>query len=128
MEALKLAGLCVCCMGPILLLKKKTPELSLILSLAVLLVAVTRCISLATPLVERLGGLFARAGVEERELSVLLRTVAASAVTRLGSDLCRDGGSQALAAAVELAGSVAALVIALPLLEAVAELLLGYFT
>ena len=48
-------------------------------------------------------------------------------MTRFCADLCKDGGSQALATAVETAGAVAALVIALPLLEAVVGLLLGYF-
>ena len=48
-------------------------------------------------------------------------------MTKLGSDLCRDGGSQALAGAVEMAGAAAAVVIALPLLESVVGLLLGYF-
>lgn len=48
-------------------------------------------------------------------------------MTRLCADLCKDGGSQALASAVETSGAVAALAIAMPLLKAVVELLLGYF-
>ena len=64
--------------------------------------------------------------MEAAYLTVLLRTLAAALVTRLCADLCRDGGSQALASAVELAGAAASLVIALPLLEAVVELLLGW--
>ena len=48
-------------------------------------------------------------------------------MTRLASDLCKDGGSQAMASAVELAGAVVSLVIAPALVEAVAELLLGFF-
>ena len=66
--------------------------------------------------------------METAYAAVLLRILAAALVTRFCADLCRDGGSQALAAAVETAGAVAALVIALPLLEAVVGLLLGYFT
>ena len=49
-------------------------------------------------------------------------------MTRLCADLCRDGGSQSLATAAETAGSLAVLLIALPLLRAVTDLLLGYFT
>ena len=56
-----------------------------------------------------------------------LLLLAAALVTRFCTDLCKDGGSQALATAVETAGAVAARVIALPLLEAVVGLLLGYF-
>lgn len=127
MEALKLMGLCVVCLAPVLLLKKKTPELALLLTLGALAVTLARCLDLAAPALERLGELLGRTGVEGTHLKVLLRTVGAAMVTRLGADLCRDGGSQALATVVELTGGVAALLIAMPLLEAVVELLLGFF-
>ena len=128
MELMRLMALCVVCLLPVLLLKKKTPEQALLLTLAVLSVAAARCLTLAAPLLKELEELFLRAGIEGEYVFILFRTVAAALVTRLCADLCRDGGSQALAAAVEIAGAVAALLIALPLLRAVVSLLLGYFT
>ena len=128
MELLKLAALCTVCILPVVLLRKQTPEQALLLTIAILAVSAARCVSLALPLMEELRALFDRAGIEPLYLSILLRTLAAALVTRLCADLCRDGGSQALASAVETAGAVAALLIALPLLRAVVELLLGYFT
>ena len=77
---------------------------------------------------EQLRTLFDQAGVDSSHVSILLRTVAAALVSRLCGDLCRDSGSQALGTVVELAGAAAALLISLPLLEAVAGLLMGYFT
>ena len=127
MELLKLAALCAVCILPVVLLRKQTPEQALLLTIAILAVAAARCVSLALPLMEELRALFDRAGIEPLYLSILLRTLAAALVTRLCADLCRDGGSQALASAVETAGAVAALAIAMPLLKAVVELLLGYF-
>ncbi len=128
MELMRLMALCVVCLLPVLLLKKKTPEQALLLTLAILSVAAARCLALAAPLIGELEALFSRAGIEGEYVSSLLRTVAAALVTRLCADLCRDSGSQALAAAVEIAGAVAAMLIALPLLRTVASLLLGYFT
>lgn len=127
MELLKLAALCTVCVLPVVLLRKKTPEQALLLTVAVLVTAAVRCLSLTVPLLEELRALLARAGLEEAYLSILLKTTAAALVTRFCADLCRDGGSQALAAAVETVGAVASLAIALPLLQAVVELLLGYF-
>lgn len=127
MELLKLSGLCVACLLPVLLLRKKVPEQALLLTIAVLAVVLTRCLGMAAPLMEKLLELFARAGIESAYVSILLRTVAAALVTRLCADLCKDGGSQALASAVEAAGALASLLIALPLLEAVVGLLLGSF-
>lgn len=127
MELLKLAVLCAVCVLPVVLLRKQAPEQALLLTIAILVMAAVRCLSMAAPLLEELRSLLERAGLEAVYLSILLKTTAAALVTRFCADLCKDGGSQALAAAVETAGAVASLAIALPLLHAVAELLLGYF-
>lgn len=128
MELLRLMGLCALCLLPVMVLRGKNPEQALLLVLAIAAVVLGRVVALATPLLERLDALFQQAGVESGHVAILLRTVAAALVTRLCGDLCRDGGSQTLGTVVELAGAAAALLIALPLLEAVAQLLLGYFT
>lgn len=127
MELLKLAALCTVCLLPVVLLRGKNPEQALLLTLGIVLVIAARCLALAAPALEELRALFVRAGLEEAHIAVLLKTVAAALVTKLCADLCRDGGSQALATTVEAAGAVAALLLAMPLLRAVAELLLGFF-
>ena len=127
MELLKLAALCAVCLLPVVLLRKQAPEQALLLTIAILAVTAARCLSLALPLLEEVLTLFERADIEALYLSILLRTLAAALVTRLCADLCKDGGSQALASAVEIAGAAAALAIAMPLLKAVIELLLRYF-
>ncbi len=127
MESLRLIGLCVVILLPLALLKKHSAEQAMLLTLAVTAFVVLRCASVAVPLLDTLETLFERAGIESVYIEILLRTVAASLVTRVCADLCRDGGSQALATLVEIAGTVAVLLISLPLLEAVAELLLGQF-
>lgn len=128
MELLRLMGLCALCSLPILVLRKNAPEQALLLVLAIAAVVTARVLALAAPLLEQLRTLFDQAGVDSSHVSILLRTVAAALVSRLCGDLCRDSGSQALGAVVELAGAAAALLISLPLLEAVAGLLMGYFT
>ncbi len=128
MELLRLMGLCALCLLPVMVLRGKNPEQALLLVLAIAAVVLGRVLALTAPLLERLDALFQQAGVESGHVAILLRTVAAALVTRLCGDLCRDGGSQTLGTVVELAGAAAALLIALPLLEAVARLLLGYFT
>ena len=127
MELMKLAALCAVCVLPVALLRKTAPEQALLLIIAILAVALARCLALAAPVLEEVRALFARAGIETAHVAVLLRTTAAALVTRLCADLCRDGGSQALATTVEAAGAVAAMLLAMPLLRAVAELLLGFF-
>ncbi len=128
MELLKLAAFCAVCILPAALLRKHTPEQALLLTLAVLLLVLARCLQAALPALEEIKALFARAGTDAAYVSVLLKITAAALVTKVCSDLCRDGGSQALASAVETAGSIASVVIALPLIKAVANLLTGFFS
>jgi len=127
MELLKLAALCAVCVLPVTLLRKKTPEQALLLTIAILAVVLARCLRAGAPLLAEIRSLFDRAGIETAYVSILLRTLAAALVTRSCADLCKDGGSQVLASAVETAGAVASLAIALPLLKAVVDLLLGCF-
>lgn len=127
MEILKLAALCAVCVLPVVLLRRQSPEQALLLTLAVLAVVLARCLTLTVPLIAEIQELFQQAGIELAYVSILLRTTAAALVTRFCADLCKDGGSQALASAVEMAGAAAALAIALPLLRAVVDLLMGYF-
>ena len=126
MELLGLTGLCAVCLLPVLVLRKQSPEQAFLLILGIGAVVLARVLALTA--LAQVEALFSQAGVDSGHVAILLKTVAAALVTRLCADLCRDGGSQALATVVELAGAAAALLIALPLLEAVAGLLLGYFT
>lgn len=128
MEVLKLALCCVAALVPLVLLKKQAAEQALLLTVAVLGLVIYRSLTYLGPILTMLETLFTRAGIESAYLEILLKTVAASMVTHLCADLCRDGGSQALATLVEIAGTIAALLIALPVIQAVGELLLQYFS
>lgn len=119
-------GFCVILLIPIIVVKKKVPEHGLLLTLAGVLVVVFRCISITAPLITTMEELVLHSGLDGLHIEILLRTVAVSLVSHLCAGLCRDGGSQALAAVVELAGAAAVLVIGLPLLEDVVELLLKF--
>lgn len=128
MEYLKIIGFCVVLLIPLTLLKRETPEQGILLSLAVVVTVVWRCLQLASPLLRKWEELFFQAGLEGTHIDILLRTVVLSVVSHLCSGLCKDAGAQTLAAAVEFSSGIAVLVIAMPLLEAVLDLLMKYFT
>ena len=68
-------------------------------------------------------GLSAAVGRGERTVFRSAWTVGIALVVRVGGDLCRDAGESALASAVETAGSICALLAALPLLRQVLHML-----
>ena len=65
------------------------------------------------------------AGLEKENVSILMRSLGICVITQFPADICYDNSSSATAAAVELAGRVGAITLALPMLQAVAKLALG---
>ena len=65
------------------------------------------------------------AGLEKENISILMRSLGICVVTQFAADICYDNSSSSIASAVELAGRVGAIVLALPMLQAVAKLALG---
>ena len=65
------------------------------------------------------------AGLAPAVFAPVLKTVGISILTRISSELCRDAGEGGLAAFVEMAGAVLALLVTAPLLQAVLDTLSG---
>lgn len=106
-----------------LTIRRQTPELALVLALVtggLILSASRTALGQAMDLLERLASV---AGLSEELLTPLLKTIGISILTKLSAQLCQDGGMGSVAVFLELAGSLAALAVALPLLEAVLALL-----
>ena len=104
-------------------LRKNTPELALLLVLAAgvwMLVLVADGLGAVVVLMEELAG---QAGLSEVLLEPVVKTVALSILTKLTVEICRSAGEGGVAAFVETAGAVLALLVALPLVRAVAQLM-----
>ena len=109
-------------------LRKNTPELALLLGLCAglwMLSAVAGGLGAVVALMEELAGL---SGLSEELLEPVGKTVALSILTRLAAEVCRCAGEGGVAAFVETAGTVLALVVALPLVRAVAVLMAEILT
>lgn len=105
------------------LLRRHTPELALLLVLAAgvwMTVRVSDSLGAAAALMRELTEL---TGLEESLLEPVWKTVAVSILTRLTAEICRASGEGGAASFVELAGTVIALSLALPLARAVAQLM-----
>ena len=124
MEAMaKLAAVGVTAVVLSAVLKKNTPELALLLVLAAgvwMLVLVADGLGAVVALMEELAD---QAGLSETLLEPVVKTVALSILTRLTAEICRSAGEGGVAAFVETAGTVLALLAALPLVRAVAQLM-----
>lgn len=104
-------------------LRRQTPELALLLTVCAGVWIVSRVavgLGAALALMDELAQL---SGLSEELLEPVVKTVALSILTRLTAEICRAAGEGGVAAFVETAGTVLALVAALPLIRAVAVLM-----
>lgn len=106
-----------------LTVRRQTPEVALVLALVTVGILLYRSREALEQAIAFIGELAELAGLSQEILGPLVKTVGISILIRLASQLCRDGGMGSVAAFLELAGSLAALVVALPLLRAVLELM-----
>ena len=116
----------LCVTGAILALvvRRSAPEFALLLAIAcmgVVLLFLAEPIRTLMLFLEELGE---RSGVSQQLFVPLFKTLGIAFVVKLGGELCRDAGETAMAAVVELAGTICALLVALPLLQAVLTLIL----
>ena len=106
-------------------LRNNRPEIA---PLAALGGASVILIVLGGKFIEILGGannMMSLSGIGKENVSVLLRSLGIFVVTQFAADVCYDNSCSALAAAVELAGKIGALYLAMPMLETVARLATG---
>lgn len=116
----------LCLVGALLavVVRRGSPELALLLTLAAVAAVLLALAEPVRELMTFLTELGERSGVSEELFVPLYKTVGIALVVKVGGELCRDAGESALAAVVETAGAVCALLAALPLLRAVLSLLL----
>ena len=124
MEAMaKLAAVGVTAVVLSAVLRKNTPELALLLALAAGLWMLALTARGLGAVVELMNELAEQAGLSEVLLEPVVKTVALSILTRLTVEICRSAGEGGVAAFVETAGAVLALLAALPLIRAVAQMM-----
>ena len=121
MTKLAAAGVAAAVLSAVL--KKNTPELALLLTLAAGLWMLALAADGLRAVVELIKELAGQAGLSEVLLEPVVKTVALSILTKVTGEICRSAGEGGLAAFIETAGTVIALVAALPLVGAVAQLM-----
>jgi len=116
---LRITAVCVLAAVLALLLKKGSPELGILITMAAVAAAFRILLGEITDLLIFFEELASLGGIGTELLSPLYKTIGVALVVKIGGGLCRDAGESAMAAAVETAGAVCALLVSLPLLRMV---------
>lgn len=101
------------------ILKKEVGEQSLLLILAFGILVFLYLIDSMEKILETMKNLAQIAQIEDTLLSPVVKTIAISVITKITGDICRSVGENGTASWVEIAGTLLALVVALPLIQGV---------
>ena len=99
-----------------LVIKKSNPELSAVLGAAAAVSICFAAVSFTAHLRELAELIKSMTSSGELFIAPVMKCAAIAIVTKLASELCRDSSQSAVASSVELAGSICALSVAMPLI------------
>lgn len=71
------------------------------------------------------GDMMSLSGIGKENAAILLKAVGIFVISQFAADICYDNSCSAIAAAVELAGRIGAVYLAMPMLETVARIAVG---
>ena len=123
MDILKLAALAVTAALCALVLRKRVPELAVVLVLAAGVLILSQAMEALAGVRGLMDSLARTAGLSPAIWKPVVKTVGIGIVARLAAAVCKDAGEGGVAAFLETAGAALALFTALPLVETVFDTL-----
>ena len=104
-------------------IRKQMPELAMVLILLAAALIFGQSIGAVRDIKAMLEQLRQMAGLSPAVVAPVIKTVGVALLTRFAAEICKDTGEGGLAACVETAGTVTALLLAIPLLRTVFSML-----
>lgn len=125
MNIVKIVFLCLLAVLLYALMRQLRPEFAPLVALAGVGVILVQLIGVLLNVSSTVENLISLAGLEKKNVEILIKALAVCVITQFASDVCYDNSFSSAAAAVELAGRVGAIALSMPMIKAAAEIAIG---
>ncbi len=125
MNIVKIVFLCLLAVLLYALMRQLRPEFAPLVALAGVGVILVQLIGVLLNVSSTVENLISLAGLEKENVEILIKALAVCVITQFAADVCYDNSVSSAAAAVELAGRVGAIALAMPMIKAAAEIAIG---
>lgn len=125
MNIVKIVFLCLLAVLLYALMRQLRPEFAPLVALAGVGVILVQLIWVLLNVSSTVENLISLAGLEKENVEILIKALAVCVITQFAADVCYDNSFSSAAAAVELAGRVGAIALAMPMIKAAAEIAIG---
>ena len=125
MNIVKIVFLCLLAVLLYALMRQLRPEFAPLVALVGVGVILVQLIGVLLNVSSTVENLISLAGLEKENVEILIKALAVCVITQFAADVCYDNSFSSAAAAVELAGRVGAVALAMPMIKAAAEIAIG---
>ena len=125
MNIVKIVFLCMLAVLLYALMRQLRPEFAPLVALAGVGVILVQLIGVLLNVSSTVENLISLGGLEKENVEILIKALAVCVITQFAADVCYDNSFSSAAAAVELAGRVGAIALAMPMIKAAAEIAIG---
>lgn len=125
MNIVKIVFLCLLAVLLYALMRQLRPEFAPLVALAGVGMILVQLIGVLLNVSSTVENLISLAGLEKENVEILIKALAVCVITQFAADVCYDNSFSSAAAAVELAGRVGAIALAMPMIKAAAEIAIG---
>lgn len=126
MEAIKFAVIGIICAVLVVVVRQQKPELAVAVQLAGIVVLAFFATEYLKDIIGEAGGMLSEIKFfSDGYIELLVKILGIAAVTKIGSDICKDSANSALATVVELVGKSIILAMSLSLIKTLAEISKG---
>lgn len=124
-DILKIAAVAIIAAICAVVVKKNVQELGLVLALMAGALILSYALGAVQSVRDVLDTLADTAGLSPAVLSPVIKTVGIAIITHVSAEVCRDAKESGIASFLETAGAACALFVALPLVRAVLDMVVG---
>ena len=125
MNIVKIVFLCLLAVLLYAFMRQLRPEFAPLVALAGVGVILVQLIGVLLNVSSTVENLISLAGLEKENVEILIKALAVCVITQFAADVCYDNSFSSAAAAVELAGRVGAIALAMPMIKAAAAIAIG---
>ena len=108
-----------------LLIKRTNPEMSMVLSAGAIVIIIAAALGFAPSLIELAQAVRNISSGADVLITPVLKCVGIGAVTKISAELCRDSSQSSAAAAVDMAGTLCAIGVSMPLILSMLKMIGG---
>lgn len=109
----------------VLLLRQAKPELAVIVGLVGTILIFMMVVSGLTKIVSSIHGIVAQTGLATQLFASILKIVGIGYLCEIAASICQEAGAKAVADMVVLGGKIIIMVLAIPIIQALVDVVLG---